>query len=128
MILIRSFHRTKHSPCVALVLIAHPVVPVFAQVVAGIVAQVAVVPAAIVVVVVAMAHVVADVMVPAQVDVLLLVVPLVGVTDVRVTVLRLAGWIALVDAAVDAALHVDVVVVLAVVLHVEMALGLLKFV
>ena len=31
-------------------------------------------------------------MVPAQVDVLLLAVALVGVTDVRVTVLRLAAW------------------------------------
>ena len=33
-------------------------------------------------------------MVPAQVDVLLLAVALVGVTDVRVTVLRLAAWTA----------------------------------
>ena len=52
----------------------------------------------------------------------------VGMMAARAIALRLAGWIALVDAAVDAALHVDVVVVLAVVLHVQMALGLLKFV
>ena len=51
-----------------------------------------------------------------------------GMMAARAIALRLAGWIALVDAAVDAALHVDVVVVLAVVLHVQMALGLLKFV
>lgn len=101
-----NLQRMRTTLCVALALIAHPVVPVFVQVVAGIVAQVAVVPAAIVVVVVAMAHVVADVMVPAQVDVLLLAVPLVGVTDVRVIVLRLAEWTAVVDVAV-VLLHVE---------------------
>lgn len=101
-----NLQRMRTTLCVALVLIAHPVVPVFVQVVAGIVAQVAVVPAAIVVVVVAMAHVVADVMVPAQVDVLILAVPLVGVTDVRVIVLRLVVWIAPVDVAV-VLLHVE---------------------
>lgn len=87
-------------------LIVLAVVPVFVQMVAGIVAPVAVVPAAIVVVVVAMAHVVADVMVPAQVDVLLLAVPLVGVTDVQVTALLLAEWTAVVDVAV-VLLHVE---------------------
>lgn len=71
---------------------ALPAVLVFAQVVAGIVAQVAVVPAAIVVAEDVTILVAEDVMVPAQVDVLLLAVPLVGVTDVRVTVLRLAAW------------------------------------
>ena len=87
-------------------LIVLAVVPVFVQMVAGIVAPVAVVPAAIVVVVVAMAHVVADVMVPAQVDVLLLAVPLVGVTDVPATALLLAEWTAVVDVAV-VLLHVE---------------------
>ena len=51
-----------------------------------------------------------------------------GMMAARAIALRIAGWIALVDAAVDAALHVEVVAVLAAVLHVQMALGLLKFV
>ena len=51
-----------------------------------------------------------------------------GMMAARAIVLQLAGWIALVDAAVDAALAVDVVAVLAVVLHAQMALGLIKFV
>ena len=51
-----------------------------------------------------------------------------GMMAARAIVLQLAGWIALVDAAVDAALAVDVVVVLAVVLHAQMALELIKFV
>ena len=75
----------------ALVLIAHPVVPVFVQVVAGIVAPVAA-EAAVMTVRDVLVLVAEDAMVPAQVDVLLLAVALVGVTDVRVTVLRLAAW------------------------------------
>ena len=51
-----------------------------------------------------------------------------GMMAARAIALQLAGWIALVDAAVDAAVAVDVVAVLAVVLHVQMALGLIKFV
>ena len=51
-----------------------------------------------------------------------------GMMAARAIALQIAGWIALVDAAVDAALNVDRVVVLAVVLHAQMALGLLKFV
>lgn len=51
-----------------------------------------------------------------------------GMMAARAIALQLAGWIAPVDAAVDAALHVDVVVVLAVVLHAQMARGLIKFV
>lgn len=51
-----------------------------------------------------------------------------GMMAARAIALQLAGWIAPVDAVVDAALAVDVVVVLAVALHVQMALGLLKFV
>ena len=51
-----------------------------------------------------------------------------GMMAARAIVLQLAGWIALVDAAVDAALAVDVVAVLAVVLHAQMVLGLIKFV
>lgn len=51
-----------------------------------------------------------------------------GMTAARVIAQQLAGWIALADAAVGAVTHVDLVVVLAVVLHVQMALGLLKFV
>ena len=91
MILIRSFHRTKHSPCAALVPTAHPVVPVFVQVVAGIVAPVAA-EAAVMTVRDVLVLVAEDAMVPAQVDVLLLAVALVGVTDVQVTVQRLAAW------------------------------------
>ena len=68
MILIRSFHRTKHSRYVALVLIAHPVVPVFVQVVAGIVAPVAA-EAAVMTVRDVLVLVAEDAMVPAQVDV-----------------------------------------------------------
>ena len=98
MILIRSFHRTKHSLCVALVLIAHPVVPVFVQVVAGIVAPVAAVLAAIVVV--------EDVIILVAEDVMVHVVPLVGVTVVPATALLLAEWTALVDVAV-VLLHVE---------------------
>ena len=93
MILTRSFHRTRHSPCAALVLIAHPVVPVFVQVVAGIVAPVAA-EAAVMTVRDVLVLVAEDAMVPAQVDVLLLAVALVGVTDVRVTVQLLAAWTA----------------------------------
>ena len=51
-----------------------------------------------------------------------------GTMAARAIALRIAGWIALVDAAVGAALAVDVVVVLVVVLHAQMALGLIKFV
>ena len=76
----------------ALALTAPPAVLVFAQVAAGIVAQVAVVPAAIVVAEDVIILVAEDAMVPAQVDVLLLVVPLVGVTDVPATALLLAEW------------------------------------
>ena len=98
MILTRSFHRTRHSPCAALVPTALPAVLVFAQVVAGIVAQVAVVPAAIVVA--------EDVIILVAEDVMVHVVPLVGVTDVPATALLLAEWTALVDVAV-VLLHVE---------------------
>ena len=82
----------------ALVLIAHPVVPVFVQVVAGIVAQVAVVPAAIVVA--------EDVIILVVADVMAHVVALVGKMVVQATALLLAEWTALVDVAV-VLLHVE---------------------
>lgn len=93
MILIRSFHRTKHSLCVALALIAHPVVPVFVQVVAGI-AALGVVEAVAMTVQDVLVLVAEDVMVPAQVGVIVLAVALVGVMAARVTVQLLAAWTA----------------------------------
>ena len=96
MILIRSFHRTKHSLCVAPAPTALPAVLVFAQVVAGIVAQVAVVLAAIVVAedVILAAVDVKDAVPAAQLDVLLLVQVDAGVMAARVTVQLLAAWTA----------------------------------
>lgn len=96
MILTRSFHRTRHSPCAALVPTALPAVPVFVQVVAGIVAQVAVVPAAIVVAedVILAAVDVKDAVPDAQLDVLLLVQVDAGMMAARVTVQLLAAWTA----------------------------------
>lgn len=72
---------------------ALPAVLVFVQVVAGIVAPAAA-EAAVMTVRDVLVLVAEDAMVPAQVDVLLLAVALVGVTDVRVTVQLLAAWTA----------------------------------
>ena len=93
MILIRSFHRTKHSPCVALVLIAHPVVPVFVQVVAGI-AALGVVEAVAMTVQAARGLAPVAAVVPVPAVVMAHAVALVGETDVRATVLLLAAWTA----------------------------------
>ena len=80
----------------ALALTAPPAVLVFAQVAAGIVAQVAVVPAAIVVAedVILAAVDVKDAVPAAQLDVLLLVQVDAGVMAARVTVQLLAAWTA----------------------------------
>lgn len=51
-----------------------------------------------------------------------------GMMAARAIALQLAGWIAPVDAVVDAELAVDVVAVPAVVLHAQTVLGLLKFI
>lgn len=75
----------------ALVLIVLAVVLGCVVLVAGIVAPVAA-EAAVMTVRDVLVLVAEDVMVPAQVGVIVLAVALVGVTDVRVTVLRLAAW------------------------------------
>ena len=101
-----SFLIMRTIRCVDLALIVPEAAVGCVALAAGTVVPGVVEAAVIVVVVVVMTHVVADVMVPAQVDVLILAVPLVGVTDVRVIVLRLAVWIAPVDVAV-VLLHVE---------------------
>ena len=64
----------------------------------------------------------------AMLDARLLALGDAGMMAARVIAQQLAGWIALADAAVGAVPAVDVVAVPAVVLHAQMALGLLKFV
>lgn len=90
-----SFPPTKAIQCVAQEQIVLEAAADCAAPVAGIVAQVAVVPAAMIVA--------EDVMVPAKVGVLLLAVALVGVTDVRVAVLPPVEWIVTIRAGMAVA-------------------------
>ena len=105
MILIRSFHRTKHSPCVALVLIVLAVVLGCVVLVAGI-AALGVVEAVAMTVQAARGLAPVAAVVPVPAVVMVPAVALVGVTDVPATALLLAEWTALVDVAV-VLLHVE---------------------
>lgn len=89
----RSFHRTKHSPCVALVLIVLAVVLGCVVLVAGI-AALGVVEAVAMTVQAARGLAPVAAVVPVPAVVMVLAVALVGVTDVRVTVQLLAAWTA----------------------------------